>query len=459
MLRNPVIRKTSDVFLTVLAVLLVIATLVITFARPPQVAGLFSPDEEQAPTVTLIPVTQADAAVEAAALLTATPDAAAVPVVGVTPTAPGEFLTQVPATDPPVTVPQTAPTPLPILTLTPTPAEVAAIPGGDASYDVNTDPLDQVYSEYFRQLASLVGLTNDPYAKLVVRPLDRPDLEVNFEGDQYQNAASTLKAAVLVYAIFRDPGVGLNGWQTGTSLDAYKMIVGSHNTATGEVLNDSRDREASGNALDQFDSFLHDIVGLSPTVGLTQWNYGATQGYLSFNVDDRDPALDPERVAANPVTLDALVAYFEFLETPNWIEGAITRAWNTSGYPLRGNYESQEAYRADVLAAVVQAKQLMTIPDPERATEIELALTRAQTAYPAYTISMYGKNGSLGPSDWPEDRWHVNEVALITVAQGERSQRCIVAYSASMFENGKMLDGALNYCVSLFEQRLAGAGG
>lgn len=406
-----IVRNGTDFFLTLVALLLAAATLYLVFAEPPG-----PPPAVEAAAPTAAPeLAGAGAAQDVAASVDSVPEPLAEEVAA-------EVAVE----------------------------EIAAV-AADSAFEVFTDPYDQLYNEHYRQIATLVGLTNDPYVRIVVRPIERPDLEVNFGGNKVQNAASTMKAPVLLYAIFRDPQIAMTGWQGGTAESAYRMIVGSANSATATVLVESGGQRGSPVTLDRFNDFLHDIVGLPPSVGLTQWNYGATSDMLSFNVAPRDPAFDPERVAANPITLDALVAFYEFLETPNWIEGAISRAIATEGYPMVGE-PAPEAYRADVLAAIVEAKQLMTIPDPERATEIELALARAQIAHPELEISMYGKNGLLRPEDWPGDRWHVNEAAVVTVAQGERSLRCIVAYSASRLENDHLLDGVFNYCVDLFEQ-------
>jgi len=419
--RSPITREATDLFLTLVALMLAAATFVLVFGPPPalQLAAA-EPDAEAQPTA---------------------------PAVQEPPPAPPVDDSAVQAVDvlPPV--------PTPTVTPTAEPVEVAAVSG----YQVYADPYAQIYSDSYRDLATLIGLTNDPYARLVVRPIDRPDLEINFHGELYQNAASTLKTGVLLYAIFRDPQIALSGWQEGTSLAAYKMIVGSHNSATGTVLAESGRDVGSWNPLDDFNAFLHDIIGLPPTVGLTEWNYGATQDTLSFTVERPDPAYDPERISANTITLDALVSLYEFLETPNWVEGAISRAIATEGYPLR-LYESPEAYRADVLAAIEEAKLLMAIPDPEIPTELELSLARVQAEHPELEIDMYGKNGLLRPTDWPGDRWHVNEAAVVRVRQGERSVRCIIAYSASNFEVDHLLDGALRYCVALFEQDVAVGG-
>lgn len=408
------IRNGPDFFLTLVALLLAAVTVYFVFSEPP---GLLPAVDAAAPT-----------AAPALAGVGPEADVAAGP----------DLVQEPPAEEAPVEAAA---------------EEIAAVAAvaADDSFEIYTDPYDQLYNEHYRQIATLVGLTNDPYVRIVVRPIERPDLEVNFGGNRVQNAASTMKAPVLLYAIFRDPQVALTGWQGGTAESAYRMIVGSANFATATVLVESGGVRGSPVTLDYFNDFLHDIIGLPPSVGLTQWNYGATSDMLSFNVAPRDPAFDPERVAANPITLDALVAFFEFLETPNWIEGAISRAIATEGYPMVGE-PSPEAYRADVLAAIAEAKQLMTIPDSERATEIELALARTQVAHPELEISMYGKNGLLRPEDWPGDRWHVNEGAVVTVAQGERSLRCIVAYSASRLENDHLLDGVFDYCVDLFEQ-------
>lgn len=398
-MRDSIVREASDLLLALVALLVAAGTLVLVFVVPP-LRGQASPE-------------------------------------AITPEAPGAADVMALAQEIAVSTPQ------------PTPEVVAVAAGG---FEVVSDPLDRVYYDAYGELSTLVGMSGDPYLRLVVRPIERPDLEINFGGELYQNTASTIKAPILLYAIFRDPSLALGGWQDGTANDAYKMIVGSHNSATGAVLAASNETRTGAAVFDNFNSFLHDIVGLPPSVGLTVWNYGPTQKIVTYNLAPRDPALDPGHTAANPITLDALVAFFEFLETPNWIEGAIGRALATPGYPLHDNYASPEAYRADVLLAVDEAKRLMAIPDPEQVTELERALEHVRGAHPELTIDWYGKNGTLRPIDWPEDRWHVNEVGVVTVSQGERSLRCITAYSASRFENVPVLRSAVEYCVGLFNQ-------
>lgn len=318
--------------------------------------------------------------------------------------------------------------------------------------------VDQLYTDRYRQFERLIAVRHDPYLRLVVRPIGSPDLEINFGGDLYQNAASTFKAPILLYAIFRDPRIALTGWEDGIAKDAYRMIVGSHNTATGSVLVKASGVDANTHALDHFNDFLHNIVGLPPAVGLTQWNYGPTTGMYSTHVLSANPTYDPDEVSANPITLDALVDFFTFLESPGWVEGAISRAEATPGYPINDNYASPEVYRQGVLAAVDAARELMTLPDPEIPTEFELSLARVQAENPDVDIDLYGKNGSLRPGDWPEGRWLVIEGVVVTVTQGTVSQRCAMGYAASHFDNAKMLDEALSYCVALVRQT-TGTGG
>jgi hypothetical protein len=345
-------------------------------------------------------------------------------------------------------------------TAAPAPTEsLASVEQGEVGV-IYTDPLDKLYDDHFRRIERLIGLRNDPYLRLVVRPLDhpsgRPDLILDFDGDKIQNAASTLKAGVLIYAIFRDPRIALTGWESGDARDAYKMIVGSNNTATGAVLVDASGVAGNPNALNHFNDFLHDIIGLPPYVGLTQWNYGATTGMISTHLSAVDPTYDPDEVQANPVTLNALLDLFEFLESPGWIEGAINRALNQPGYPLTDEYSSPELYRQGVLAALDEARALMAIPDPEQTTELETALARAQARYPDVSMSMYGKNGTLRPGDWPPDRWHVIEAVTVTLEQGEHTQRCSIAYAASHFDNERVLDAAFDYCVGILLEAAAG---
>jgi hypothetical protein len=389
------------------------------------------------------------------------------PAVAVQPTAEMIYVTAtaqpVPTAQPVATDPP--PEPAAVAVEAPAPAAMGptTIPDSAAEDEVAviyTDPLDRLYDDHYRRIERLIGLRNDPYLRLVVRPLDhpsgRPDLVLDFDGDKLQNAASTLKAGVLIYAIFRDPRIALTGWESGPARDAYKMIVGSNNTATGAVLVDSSGVAGNPNALNHFNDFLHDIIGLPPYVGLTQWNYGATTGMISTHLAVVDPSYDPDEVQANPVTLNALLDLFEFLESPGWIEGAITRSLNQPGYPLTDEYSSPELYRQGVLAALDEARALMAIPDPEQTTELETALARAQTRYPDVLMSMYGKNGTLRPGDWPPDRWHVIEAVTVTLEQGGRSQRCSIAYAASHFDNERVLDAAFDYCVGILRESAAG---
>lgn len=383
-------------------------------------------------------------------IFTVSRELSASPAAAMQPTAETIYVT---ATVPPAAAEQ------PVAVEAPVPTAEADGSAGDEVSVIYTDPLDRLYDDYFRRIERLIGLRNDPYLRLVVRPLgqpgNRPGLVLDFDGDKLQNAASTLKAAVLVYAIFRDPRIALTGWESGDAREAYKMIVGSNNTATGAVLVDASGVAGNPNALNHFNDFLHNIIGLPPYVGLTQWNYGATTGMISTHLVPADPAFDPDQVEANPVTLDALLDIFEFIESPGWLEGAITRALNEPGYPLTDEYNSPELYRQGVLAALEEARALMTIPDPEQVTELETALVRAQARYPDVSLHMYGKNGTLRPGDWPPGRWHVIEVVMLTVEQDGRSQQCGIAYAASHFDNDRILDAAFDYCVGILRESAA----
>ena len=306
---------------------------------------------------------------------------------------------------------------------------------------IYSGPYDLLYSEHYRRLEQLIALSNDPYLHLVVRPVEQPALEINFGGSVMLNGASTLKAPVLLYAIFRDPTLALGGWETGIPREAYRMIV----VLSAVSVN------GGSNTLDDFNDFLHNIIGLPTNVGLTWWNYGVTSGLTSNRVS-LIGGISWREVGANPYSLDAMVAFYEFLETPHWIEGAINRALATPGYPLHDEDMTPETYHQAVLSAIEEARALMAIPDPEFVTEIERALQRVQAARPDLELGIYGKNGSLRPEDWPGSRWHTIEGVVLTVEKGDdRSQRCIVAYSASDFSNDDLLGAALEYCIALFD--------
>lgn len=333
----------------------------------------------------------------------------------------------------------------PAVALDPTATLPAYIPADSLALYAST--YDMLYSEAYRELESLIELRNDRYLSLVVQPVGRPSLAINFGGSRIQNGASTLKAPVLLYVIFRDPSIALTGWQDGVPRDAYRMIVGSHNSATGRVLL-AASANGGSRTLDDFNVFLHTIIGLPESVGLTWWNYGVTSGLISDQVIG-DFSYD--EVGSNPYTLDSMVAFYEFLETPAWIEGAINQALATPGYPLDEDaYASPEIYRQAVQSAIAEARVLMSIPDPQFVTELERSLTRTQTANPDLQISLYGKNGTLRPDDWPAGRWQTIEGVVVTIAQDSESLRCAVAYSASQFSNDRVLDAALAYCVDLF---------
>ncbi len=353
---------------------------------------------------------------------------------------------------PPTDLPTPAanPTAAPPALPTPTAAADSALAG---VFRVYSGPYDLLYSEHYRRLEQLIALSNDPYLHLVVRPVEQPALEINFGGSVMLNGASTLKAPVLLYAIFRDPTLALGGWETGVPHEAYRMIVGSNNSATGRVLS-AVSANGGSSTLDDFNDFLHNIIGLPTNVGLTWWNYGVTSGLTSDRVSLTE-GISWREVGANPYSLDAMVAFYEFLETPHWIEGAINRALATPGYPLHDEDMTPETYRQAVLSAIEEAQALMAIPDPEFVTEIERALQRVQAARPDLELGIYGKNGLLRPEDWPGARWHTVEGVVLTVEEGDRSQRCIVAYSASDFSNDDLLDAALEYCIALFDLSIA----
>jgi hypothetical protein len=305
-----------------------------------------------------------------------------------------------------------------------------------------------VRSGYRQLLEAMVAQSPDPQARLVVRPLDCAGCTISVEGDDILHGASAVKSMFLVFAIFRDPGVGLQGWTAGTSREAYRMIVHSNNTASGQVLWDIGEKFGDENVLDSFNAFLHTILGLPGTVGVRVWEYGPTDGMVSTAVEAIPPDENPDGVFAHPLTLDALVDFYTLLETPSRVDRAIEQAIE-QGYPPIPAYLTVGDYYNDVWAALNRAEALMAIPDPEYQTETERAIARATEQHPGVQIAFYGKNGHLAPYDWPGNRWHIVDGGVVTVGQGEAAQRCVIAYSASSFESRDVLDAALDYCIAI----------
>lgn len=306
--------------------------------------------------------------------------------------------------------------------------------------------LRDLHAAYRERLRTILGRIADRHVRLVVRPLDHPTLEINFGGGDVQRAASTIKALILIYALFKNPALDLRG-PSGErpASDAYRMIVSSHNGATARVLVAAAGEDHREQALDLFNDFAHRVLGLPPQLGLTQWDYWPTIGLRAQGVSELPSEEFPQGVP-NPITLNALADFYTLLETPAALHEAAERAADlyAEGYP------SRSAYIAVALDAAERAKALLAIPDPDYVTQVEKALEAARAAYPSIAFAMYGKNGTLSPADWDIPRWHINEAGVVILSQGQRVGKFVLAFSSASFHTAAYLDTALEYCVALF---------
>ncbi len=291
---------------------------------------------------------------------------------------------------------------------------------------------------------------DDSHVRLVAHPLGRPNLAIDLRGGEFERAASTVKALILLYALFKNPALAMSpATDRQPASDAYRMIVSSNNGAAARVLADAVGRDHVGQALDAFNDFVHDVLALPASIGLTQWGYYPVNGVTTDRLAEPATSDFPDGIP-NPITLDALVSYFEMLETPQSIEAAVARAVALRSYRDPVAYPTNAAYRQAVIDGVARARALMGIPDPDYVTQMDRALAAAQARHPDITFSMYGKNGTISPADWTLNRWHINEAVVVTLAQGERSAKAVVAFSSATFKTGGYLGAALDYVAALF---------
>ncbi len=342
--------------------------------------------------------------------------------------------------------PSPLPSRTPTATFTPSPSPPTVTP------TPTSDPRFGVWEAFRDRVAEIIRTSTDRHLRLVVRPLDAPQFEINFGGDDVQRSASTIKALILIYALFKDPDLDLSGWSTDRpAADAYRMIVSSHNGATARVLVSAvGGRDHRDQALNAFNDFIHMALGVPESMGLTRWNYWPTSGVETDRLAEPVSAQFPEGIP-NPITLNALVDFFELLETPAAIEEAAVRAAGLTGYADLALYPRPDDYEEAVLAAVDRAKALMSIPDPDYVTQMDRALEAARQSHPGVEFQMYGKNGTISPQDWSLRRWHVNEVVVVTASDGHGEQKCIIAFSSGTFYTDALLGAALDYCVALLE--------
>ena len=355
----------------------------------------------------------------------------------------------------PIPTPQPDPSP----TLPPTPTLITAAPPTALPVPTASPTPDRrlcdLYAAHRERLRAILAESTDRHVRLVVRPLAHPELEVNFGGGDVQRAASTIKALILIYALFKDPALDLHGPSAERpASDAYRMIVSSHNAATARVLIAAAGAEERERALDLFNDFAHRVLGLPPQLGLTQWDYWPTIGLRAQGVGELPTDEFPQGVP-NPITLDALVDFYTLLETPHALREAAERAADLYAH----RYPSRAAYIAAALEATERAKALLAIPDPDYVTQMEIALEAARAAHPTLVFEMYGKNGTLSPADWDIKRWHINEAGVVTLSQGQRVQKFVLAFSSASFHTSTYLNAALEYCVALFAAPEAASGG
>ncbi|HEX2908704.1 MAG TPA: hypothetical protein VHO69_17665 [Phototrophicaceae bacterium] len=193
--------------------------------------------------------------------------------------------------------------------------------------------------------------------------------------------ASCFKAWLILYYLRHTPPENRD---TSDSSPLYQVAVNSNNTDTGVVLAEVAERvPGPGNAIEKFNNFLLETVGLAN--GLHTWNWPNTPTVgLS---DARFAPSDQRRVNLSGASYE--------------IDNVFTAADLARGYDflLRGEYFTSSL---DLKAALQTTRALLSIRAPSYRSPIERA----------YSQSYVGKDGILPASDTPAGRV-VNDAGII----------------------------------------------
>jgi hypothetical protein len=218
---------------------------------------------------------------------------------------------------------------------------------------------------------------------------------VGVNQDALRPTASCFKTWVLMYYY---TFVAPEDWDDSPGTDPYNIVVNSHNTAVGRVLQDVGKYQSYGNDIEKFNDFL--IYGLDLEHGVNEWGWDGNpvQGIY----DDRFQPGGERRVRSRG-ELHAI--------------GNLTTAADTlNGY--RSLYQRSFAADADIFGAnkrvrrlgALNTLRLLSLPsdDPNYNSPVERAVGRGVYA---------GKDGVLPEVDTTAGRV-INDAGLIPMSEG-----------------------------------------
>jgi hypothetical protein len=194
------------------------------------------------------------------------------------------------------------------------------------------------------------------------------EFRIQINANDYYPVASCFKAFAALYYFLNTPP---DAWDYGEYTPVYRTAVYSNNAQTGVLLDEvARRVPGGGNAIEKFNNFLHDVVGIdsglhtwnwetSPTIGLSDERF-APGGRRTVRIGDQ--------------------AYN--------VDNVFTAADLARGYDLLTRGEAFS--RSDLMRqAIDQTRKLLSIRAPDYQSPIERV----------YKAGYMGKDGVLPASD------------------------------------------------------------
>ncbi len=189
--------------------------------------------------------------------------------------------------------------------------------------------------------------------------------EYSRKSDELFPVASTFKLFVALYYFINTPQ---SEWKQEEGSDMHSMIVFSNNGKTGDVLAEVSSRvPGEGNAIEKFNDFLHEKVGMQKENGIARWDAGALRA--KKNTDEK-VTKDPNSKAVNFLTTEDIIKGLSFLATAE----------------SKDDWEKDEQFQA----AIKATRALASLPSPEYQSVLDRV---------APFSNGYGKDGILRPSD------------------------------------------------------------
>ena len=263
----------------------------------------------------------------------------------------------IPSTETPAPTASPSPSATPDIPASPTPTETPLPTATEVPFSLYKNLLDPVegdlpYNEEFLEIiqshnSCSDGLPGGAVTMLIYDVTGQRPLAALGEEDQMP-VASAFKGPLLLYALSQlDPeiwtSVPARYWSQSGEIPEeylpllrehwilsriYDMVVDSSNWAAGVVLDYVNDHsETELNALEQFNAWSRDVVGISPSSGLWLWEDGPTAGLADPNYTFRKVTDWCGRAYSYPNTYSAkdLALYYAWL-----LEEAPNNLWKTA---------------------------------------------------------------------------------------------------------------------------------